>query len=353
MAPDCADCAGTICGTGRSDVVPENCPMRGDFPDFETLYAPQPWRDIAYHAALVEAEGYGRWPRLKEIAELSLRMSYKLIGIAHCPDMTREARLTAKYLEGNGLEVLVPPTEGCDPGGEARHFADRGTHFNVICGMCVGHDSVFIRASSAPVTSLIARDTKLYHNPVAALYTADSYFREALYVSHRRADSSTDFEGTDTTTLDEVSREITREGRGNWCRVEETLELAHRIGARRIGIVFCSGFVGEARTLKRVLEAHGFEVHSSCCKTGSVPKEDLGILDSQKVRPGTNEVLCNPLAQAELLNREQVHLVLLLGQCVGHDSATMAHLDAPAVCVVAKDRVLGHNTVAALYCSFE
>ncbi len=82
---------------------PKTCPMRGDFPDFETLYAPQPWRDIAYHAALVEAEGYGRWPRIKEVAELSRRMSYRLIGVAHCPDMTREARLTAKYLEGRRI----------------------------------------------------------------------------------------------------------------------------------------------------------------------------------------------------------------------------------------------------------
>jgi len=55
------------------------------------------------------------------------------------------------------------------------------------------------------------------------------------------------------------------------------------------------------------------------------------------------------ITQYELLDREGVELVLLLGQCVGHDSATMARLHAPVVCVVAKDRVLAHNTVAALY----
>ena len=44
-----------------------------------------------------------------------------------------------------------------------------------------------------------------------------------------------------------------------------------------------------------------------------------------------------------------MQLVFILGQCVGHDSATMAKLEAPAICIVAKDRVLGHNTVAALY----
>jgi uncharacterized metal-binding protein len=67
------------------------------------------------------------------------------------------------------------------------------------------------------------------------------------------------------------------------------------------------------------------------------------------VRPGGAEMICNPIAQAELLNREKVHLVLLLGQCVGHDSATMAHTEAPTVCVATKDRTLGQNTAAALY----
>jgi uncharacterized metal-binding protein len=127
------------------------------------------------------------------------------------------------------------------------------------------------------------------------------------------------------------------------------MEFARRLGADRLGIVYCSGFRYEARVLKRILRANGFVVSSSSCKTGSVPKEELGIPDSQKVCPGHAEMTCNPLVQAELLNRENVHLVLLLGQCVGHDSATMAHLNAPATCIVTKDRVLAHNTVAALY----
>ena len=126
------------------------------------------------------------------------------------------------------------------------------------------------------------------------------------------------------------------------------MEFAHRLGAHHLGIVSCVGFRAEARTLTEVLQANGLRVSSSSCKTGAVPKKRLGIDGSQQVRPGRREIMCNSLAQAELLNREGVELVLLLGQCVGHDSATMAHLEAPAVCVVAKDRVLGHNTTAAL-----
>jgi uncharacterized metal-binding protein len=109
------------------------------------------------------------------------------------------------------------------------------------------------------------------------------------------------------------------------------------------------GFREEAQTLSRVLETNGFKVSSVCCKTGAAPKEKAGIRDDQKVKPGEAEIICNPVAQATLLNREEVEFALVPGQCVGHDASTLHHLEAPAVCLVAKDRVLAHNTVAALH----
>ncbi len=36
---------------------------------------------------------------------------------------------------------------------------------------CVGHDAVFAKASEAPVTTLIAKDRVLAHNPAAAIYS--------------------------------------------------------------------------------------------------------------------------------------------------------------------------------------
>jgi len=60
-------------------------------------------------------------------------------------------------------------------------------------------------------------------------------------------------------------------------------------------------------------------------------------------------MICNPLDQAELLNREGIQFAFVLGQCVGHDAAIFGHLKAPAICLVAKDRVLAHNPVAALH----
>lgn len=270
------------------------------------------------------------------------------------------ATSAAAYFRARDLTALLP-TLGDDAGpagqtGDSDHvgaaeqaeaFARAGTQLNVIAGMCVGHEGIFVRASEAPVTALVARDPRLRHNPVAALYTSASYYRAALFQRHRGSERRA-YRGSDPETLAALADEIHQESGDEWCRIEEAVEYAHRLGAMRLGVTFCVGLRDEANRLVRVLEANGFEVASACCKVGAVPKETLGIEDGQKVNPGQPEMICNPIAQAELLNREGVQLTLLLGQCVGHDSATMAHLASPAACIVVKDRVLAHNSVAAL-----
>lgn len=348
MSVECATCESYMCRTGSVEAAPSQCPMHGEFPSFDQLYSTDAQRQLAHESALVEAEGYCRWTRIEEIAQLSNKMGFARIGVGHCPSMDREARWVAEFLRDRGLDAAVPPKAGsCDPVSQAAFFAGSETQFNVIAGMCVGHDALFVRHSVAPVTSLIVTDRRFRHNPVAALYTSRSYSRSALYDRrHRSAERA--YLGADSATLDRVALEVLRAAGQEWCRLEEIMEFAHRLGAKQVGLVFCVGFRLEARTLADVLRANGFEVSSSCCKTGAVSKERLGIQDAQQVRPGSSEVMCNSLAQAELLNREGVQLALLLGQCVGHDSATLQHLEMPAVCVVAKDRVLGHNTVAAL-----
>lgn len=351
MAVECAECRPFACRVGRVDLAPETCPMHGPFPDFEALYADEATRTLAYHAARVEADGYCRWTRIREVRELARRMGYRRIGLAHCRDMHREAALAARYLREHELEPVLPPlATDCDPLGQAALFAEHDCDFNLIAGMCVGHDALFIRHSRAPVTSLVVRDLRLRHNPVGALYTRKGYARAAL-AGHVPAGRQP-FAGWDDARLDQAARWVRDAGAARGeppCRIEEVMDFAHRAGARHLGVVFCSGFREEAAHLHAILIAHGFRVSSVCCKTGAVPKERLGIRDEQKVRPGQPEMVCNGLAQADLLEGDEVELVLLMGQCVGHDTATMARLHVPAVCVVAKDRVLAHNTVAALY----
>lgn len=134
-------------------------------------------------------------------------------------------------------------------------------------------------------------------------------------------------------------------------RVEEIMNFARRIGARRLGIASCIGLIYEARLLQEILEANGFEVDSVCCKVGSIDKEKIGLKDEEKIHPGQYESLCNPVGQAMLLNKAGTELNIVVGLCVGHDSLFFRHSEAPVTVLVAKDRVTGHNPVAALYTS--
>ncbi|MBN2160371.1 MAG: DUF1847 domain-containing protein [Spirochaetes bacterium] len=147
--------------------------------------------------------------------------------------------------------------------------------------------------------------------------------------------------------------EITGEGiRNTLTRVEEIINFSKKCGYSTIGIAFCIGVREEARMFSEVLEARGFTVSSVCCKTGRVQKEDIGILPEEKIAPPQiRESMCNPIAQAEIFNREKVDLVVLLGLCVGHDSLFIKYCRAPITVLAAKDRVLAHNPLAALYAS--
>jgi uncharacterized metal-binding protein len=132
-------------------------------------------------------------------------------------------------------------------------------------------------------------------------------------------------------------------------RIEEVCQFAARAGFRRLGLAFCAGLLNEAAILDEILVAHGFDVVSIVCKVGAVPKETLGLGDADKIRPGGFESMCNPIAQAELLNQAGTQLNLMLGLCVGHDALFLRHATAPCTVIAVKDRVLGHNPLAALY----
>ena len=145
-----------------------------------------------------------------------------------------------------------------------------------------------------------------------------------------------------------ASAEVEAEGYCEWTRVEEICHFARKMGYRKIGIATCISFVDHASTLSAIFESHGFEVASAACKNGEIPKEEIGLRDDQKVRPGGHESMCNPVSQAALLNRAGCDFNVVLGLCVGHDSLFFRYSDAPATVLVAKDRVLAHNPIGAL-----
>ncbi|OPL19835.1 MAG: hypothetical protein AVO35_02350 [Candidatus Aegiribacteria sp. MLS_C] len=131
-------------------------------------------------------------------------------------------------------------------------------------------------------------------------------------------------------------------------RVMEVAEFAVKMGYRRLGLVFCVGLQREAGKVASFLEGRGFEVVSVVCKAGMVPKEELGVPDDMKIRPGHPEAMCNPILQAEALNRAGTQFNIVMGLCVGHDSLFLGHSKAPCTVLVVKDRPTGHNPLAAI-----
>jgi uncharacterized metal-binding protein len=132
-------------------------------------------------------------------------------------------------------------------------------------------------------------------------------------------------------------------------RIQETIEFAHRMKYKRLGLVFCLGLRPEAKIVEKLLASEGFEVVSALCKLGRTPKESIGIRDDQKINIGCFESMCNPIAQAFVMNEENTEFNIVMGLCVGHDSLFLKYSDAPSTVLAAKDRLLGHNPLAAIY----
>lgn len=134
-------------------------------------------------------------------------------------------------------------------------------------------------------------------------------------------------------------------------RIQEICEFARKMGYSKLGFAFCAGLTAEAAIVDQILKNHGFEMVSVVCKTGAVPKEAIGVIDSQKVRRGKHESMCNPVLQAMLLNKAGTHFNIILGLCVGHDSLFFKYAEAPTTVLAVKDRVTGHNPLACIYTS--
>lgn len=178
----------------------------------------------------------------------------------------------------------------------------------------------------------------------------DSYFPEFCLTTHMDpdvlADAMKEYEKDEVRRVTIAAAEVEADNYCKFTRLEETIEFARKIGAKKIGIATCLGLLSESRTLAKILRHHGFEVYGSVCKGGTQRKVDIGIPERCDV-VGFN--MCNPVLQAKLLNAAKTDLNILMGLCVGHDSIFYKYSDALVTTLVAKDRVLAHNTVAALY----
>ncbi|MCI7795501.1 MAG: DUF1847 domain-containing protein [Lachnospiraceae bacterium] len=148
-----------------------------------------------------------------------------------------------------------------------------------------------------------------------------------------------------------TSSELEHDGYCQWPRLKETIEFCHRMGYQKVGLAFCIGLYKEARVVADLMRKSGLNVVSAVCKSGGIDKCEAGIPNEKKLKPDQYEAMCNPIMQAKLLNEQKTEFNIALGLCVGHDSLFYRYSDAMVTTLVAKDRVLAHNPVGAIYCA--
>ena len=200
----CADCGTRACQSANEKGYPNFCLTRNLDSDLlqEALdvYEGDPeQKRIAQVSASIEGEFYCQLTRVEETLEFVKRMGYKKLGIATCVGLINETRTFTKILRKRGFEFVtvgcktgavdkswlgipeqIKVNKGCghesmcNPVLQAKFLNAQKTDFNIMIGLCVGHDSLFLKNVEAPTTVLVAKDRVLGHNPAAALYMANT-----------------------------------------------------------------------------------------------------------------------------------------------------------------------------------
>lgn len=106
------------------------------------------------------------------MADIFRRHGFEVYGIA-C-----KAGVQKKVSVGIPEECSNLGPNMCNPILQAKILNEAKTDLNIVVGLCVGHDSLFYKYSDALVTTCVTKDRVLGHNPVVALYTADSYYKK-------------------------------------------------------------------------------------------------------------------------------------------------------------------------------
>lgn len=141
----------------------------------------------------------GQATRVEMLMGLFNNIGVQKIGVATCYGLLNEARIFSRILHANGFNVYginckvgtmdkadlgvdpdkdpYPEESSCNPIMQAKILNSYHTDYNVIIGLCVGHDAIFSKYSEAPVSTLVVKDFALGHNPVACLYQADNYYK--------------------------------------------------------------------------------------------------------------------------------------------------------------------------------
>jgi uncharacterized metal-binding protein len=157
-----------------------------------------------------------------------------------------------------------------------------------------------------------------------------------------------EYSAPDVINIYKASGRVVSNGYGKWPRIQEAIEFAKELKLSKIGLASCAALSAELGMVAELFLGAGFDTITAICQIGRVSPESRGVTVDSKDSRG---LYCNPIAQAEIFNRESTQLNFVLGLCLGHDILFSRYSKAPVSTLIVKDRVTGHNPGAALYCS--
>jgi uncharacterized metal-binding protein len=201
--PACAPAKPAYCPTNdNSDLIQECFDLyRSDSEDARMARIAARVEGLCYQPVPGSQAVNARWTRVEDTIAFAKLMGYTKIGIATCIGLLDETQRLASILKAQGFTPLsiccktgsidkrelgleeadkVRPSTfepACNPVAQAKLMNRAGTDMNVIVGLCVGHDMLFVKYSDAPVTTLVVKDRVTGHNPVSVLYGQNFYYK--------------------------------------------------------------------------------------------------------------------------------------------------------------------------------
>ena len=185
MEPQCAKCPSKLCLMGPSEDGPKNCPMKTSPAVFDTareiVEGPEIRQLFRGVATTWKDSGLSK-NRIEEVMIYARNMGFEKLGM-----------VVSALFEKNGFNVVSACCmtggfssedvgladedkiyqEGrqpqCNPVGQALLMNKSRTDLNVMVGLCVGDDVLFIKHSDAPVTILAVKDRLNNHSPLAPI----------------------------------------------------------------------------------------------------------------------------------------------------------------------------------------
>lgn len=222
VSPSCAACTFDIperaCMAENGKAV-KGCPtltQKEVLAEANKEYQKEKILKFANKASLQEAECYANRhqtpyimqpskTRIVETCEFAMKMGYKKIGLAFCLGLSKEACVVAEIIRSYGFDVVsicckagksekemiglkedekvfINTDESmCNPIFQAKALNHEGVDFNILLGLCVGHDTLFFQYSDIPTTVLAVKDRVTVHNPLAPIYASESYYKKIRF----------------------------------------------------------------------------------------------------------------------------------------------------------------------------